>query len=113
MKHSHNKFQCALKGLCKGLKDKSIATQFMLGLLAIGAGAFLQLTRIEWMIVLLCIGLVIGMEIMNTAIERLADLYKDSYDERIGYIKDLSAGGVLFASIIAFVCAILILRSHL
>ena len=81
-----NKFYVAFVGLLSSFKDKSV---------------------------LLCIGLVIVAEILNTCIEKLCDLYSTEKNEKIKYIKDLAAGGVLFASLIALTVGILIFVHHL
>lgn len=38
------------------------------------AGFYFDISTVEWMIILLCIGAVIALEIVNSAIENLADL---------------------------------------
>ena len=52
-------------------------------------------------------------EILNTCIEKLCDLYTTERNEKIKFIKDLGAGGVLFASMIALSVGILIFIHHL
>ena len=52
-------------------------------------------------------------EILNTCIEKLCDLYTTDRNEKIKFIKDLGAGGVLFASMIALSVGILIFIHHL
>jgi diacylglycerol kinase len=63
--------------------------------------------------VIICIGLVITAEILNTCIEKLCDLYSTDYSNRIREIKDLAAGAVLAASLTAFITAMVILFSHI
>ena len=50
-------------------------------------------------ILLLCIGLVLSMELANSAIESLADALRPEFDPKIGAAKDIAAGAVLFAAI--------------
>lgn len=107
-----NKFKVAFEGLFRGLKDPSILIQFVLGFIAIGVSIYLKMPSIEFMIILICVGLVIGAEYFNTAIERLADIVAPTYDKRIKYIKDLSAAAVLIQAIVALVIMVLIV-SHL
>ena len=40
----------------------------------IAAGFFFGITRTEWIVIILCIGVVIAAELFNTAIEKLVDL---------------------------------------
>ena len=54
-------------------------------------------------------GLVLGMELVNSAIERLADKISTERDPVIGKIKDLSAGAVLISAIAAAIVGLIIL----
>jgi hypothetical protein len=108
-----NKFYVAFAGLLSSFKDKSIQIQYVLAILACIVAWMIGCTYYEWLAVLLCIGLVIVAEILNTCIEKLCDLYSIEKNEKIKYIKDLAAGGVLFASLIALTVGILIFVHHL
>ena len=108
-----NKFYVAFVGLVSSLKDRSIQIQYVLAILACIAAWMIGCNYYEWLAVLLCIGLVIVAEILNTCIEKLCDLYSTEKNEKIKYIKDLAAGGVLFASLIALTVGILIFVYHL
>lgn len=106
-----NKFKYAFSGLKNSLKEKAVITQFILGILAIIGGIIIKLDEYEWLAFLICIGLVISLEIINSCIERLCDLYSKEYDDRIKLIKDYASGAVLFSSIISLiVCVIVVLR---
>ena len=108
-----NKFYVAFVGLVSSLKDRSIQIQYVLAILACIVAWMIGCNYYEWIAVLLCIGLVIVAEILNTCIEKLCDLYSTEKNEQIKYIKDLAAGGVLFASLIALTVGILIFVHHL
>ena len=108
-----NKFYVAFVGLVSSLKDRSIQIQYVLAILACIVAWMIGCNYYEWLAVLLCIGLVIVAEILNTCIEKLCDLYSTEKNEQIKYIKDLAAGGVLFASLIALTVGILIFVHHL
>jgi len=107
------KFGPAFRGLADGWKDAGIRTQMILGALAVCAGIILKLDSAEWIAVIICISLVIGMEMINTAVERTCDLITEEYDERIRLIKDLSAGAVLAVSLGALISAAVIIFRHL
>lgn len=62
-------------------------------------GYFTNITRTEWMLQFLAIGLVISVEALNTSIEKIADFIQPDFDKKIGTIKDVSAGAVLFAGL--------------
>ena len=62
----------------------------------------------EWMMQILAFGLVLGVESLNTAIEKIADFIHPNYHEKIGFIKDIAAGAVLFAATTAIIIGLLI-----
>ncbi|MBR3312264.1 MAG: diacylglycerol kinase family protein [Solobacterium sp.] len=107
------KFEDAFRGLYEAFMDPSVFLQAVLGIMAVIAGFILKLERTEWLMVILCIGLVITAEILNTCIEKLCDLYSTAYSERIRKIKDMSSGAVLFAALIALTAAVMILLNHI
>lgn len=105
------KFKDAFNGLKGAIKEKAVLTQFILGIMAVIGGFIIKLDIYEWLIYLFCIALVISLEIVNSCIERICDMYKTDYDDRIKVIKDYASGAVLIASIFAFIiCLITVLR---
>ena len=66
-------------------------------------GFWLNISKLEWILQIFAIGLVLVAESLNTAIEKLCDYVQPEYDHKIGFIKDISAGAVSFAAIIALV----------
>ena len=76
------------------------------GTLAIGLGIFLHLTPVEIAIIGLTSGLVLVMELLNTAIESVVDLtVKQSYHELAKIAKDCAAGAVLVSAMAAVLVA--------
>lgn len=71
-------------------------------------GIYFGINTTEWCFVALCGGLVIGLEIINTSIEQLCNDYNPGYKESIMFIKDASAGAVLFASIMSVIVGAII-----
>ncbi|MCI5723998.1 MAG: diacylglycerol kinase family protein [Erysipelotrichaceae bacterium] len=108
-----NKFRVAFVGLLSSLKDKSILTQYAFACIACIVGWILKFEYLEWLAIILCIGLVITTEMVNTCIEKLCDLYSIKLDDRIKYIKDLGAGAVLFSALISLVVGIIIVLHHM
>ncbi len=107
------KFKPAVDGFILGLKHPAVLLQFVLAGLAVAAGFILKLNLYEWLAVIICIGLVITAEMLNTCIEKICDLYTTDYDETVKTIKDISAGAVLAASLTALTAALLIFINHL
>ena len=62
-------------------------------------GILFNISTVEWIMVLFAIGSILALEMMNTAIERLASKMQPEYDQDIRLIKDTAAAGVLLASI--------------
>jgi diacylglycerol kinase (ATP) len=102
-------FGYAFHGLFALIRSE-VNAQIHLGatVLVLVAGFVLKISIIEWLIVLLNIGVVFSAEAFNTAIEKLCDKTTQEKCPKIGLIKDLSAAAVLIASIIAFISGIII-----
>jgi diacylglycerol kinase (ATP) len=99
----------ALKGAFKLITtEHSVMAQFSLGILVSIAGFYFNITATQWLFQVLAIGLVMSMEGLNTAIEKIADFIHPEYHERIGFIKDIAAGAVFFAAITAVIIGLII-----
>jgi len=72
------------------------------------AGALLKISTREWIAVIFCIGGVIALELINSAIENMADFLTKEKNESIKKIKDLSAGAVLVAAIASAIIGLII-----
>ncbi len=117
MKNPEDSF---LKGRLKSLKfalrgawllittEHSIMVQFSIGILISILGFFMNLSPTEWMFQLLAIGMVLVAESLNTGIEKLCDFVHPDYHNKIGFIKDISAGAATFAAIIAIIIGLII-----
>jgi len=77
-------------------------------LLVIVCGLFFKISATEWMFCLLCFGLVISMEMINTAIEKLVDDLSPDFNSVAGNIKDIAAGAVLISAIFAAATGLII-----
>ena len=109
MKKLLKSFGYAIKGMYIALREQQNMRIHLLAILVVTfAGIYLGLRAIEWGIIALTMGLVISTEMINSAIESLVDLISPEYNEKAGKIKDVAAGAVLVAAIIATVVAIYI-----
>ena len=68
----------------------------------IGLGLFFQLSNMEWAIIFLCIAAVMSLEMVNTALEEIANLVRDT--DHLAYgatrrMRDVAAGAVLIMAI--------------
>lgn len=92
----------AFKGALKLIStEHSIMVQFSIGILLTIAGFYFDITKTEWLFQTFAIGLVLSIEGLNTALEKIADFIHPSYNEKIGFIKDIAAGAVFFAALTA------------
>jgi diacylglycerol kinase len=104
----------SIKGAFLLLKtEHSIQAQSFIALIFIIAGFYFEISQIEWLIQVLAICLVLCAESLNTAIEKLADFIHPGHNKKIGFIKDIAAGAVFFASIFALLTIYMIYFSKL
>jgi diacylglycerol kinase len=83
-------------------------TQGVVAILVIVFSISLQIDPFEWMLVLGCIALVVCLEMLNSAIEKICNLITTNYNPEIKVIKDIGAGAVLVAAIISTVIGTMI-----
>jgi diacylglycerol kinase (ATP) len=99
----------ALKGAWILIRTEgSIKIQVVIAIGVTLAGWYFGISRTEWMLQFLAIGLVMGVEGVNTAIEKLSDYVQPKFDPKIGHIKDISAGAVLITSVLASIVGLII-----
>ncbi len=102
-------FSFAAKGAVKLITtEHSIMAQFSIGIMITIFGVFMKLTTTEWLFQTLAIGLVMSIEGLNTAVEKLADFIHPNYHKKIGIIKDIAAGAVFFAALTAVAIGLII-----
>lgn len=102
-------FVYAFKGLVILIRtEDSIKVHFFVTVIAIIMGFFFNINPTEWILQLLAIGLVIVTESLNTAIEKIADYINPNFHLKIGEIKDIAAGAVIFAALIAVIIGVII-----
>ena len=102
-------FRFAMNGITHFVKtEKNAKIQILLALVALTMGYIFNVSKIEWILILMSIGGVISLEIINTSIENMADFIHDGIHPQIKIIKDLSAGAVLTFSIFAFLTGLII-----
>ncbi|GGF24565.1 diacylglycerol kinase [Flavobacterium limi] len=99
----------AFKGALKLITtEHSVMVQFSLGILMTIAGFYFNISHEEWLFQIFAIGLVLSVEGLNTAVEKVADFIHPNYHEKIGFIKDIAAGAVFFAAMTAIAIGLII-----
>jgi len=109
IKRLFKSFRYAIKGMIKTLREEqNLHIQSMAAIIVVAMGAYFGLSRLEWVALILVIGLVIIMEVVNSAIERVTDMLKPRLNTYVKEIKDIMAAAVMLASIIAVLVGALI-----
>jgi undecaprenol kinase/diacylglycerol kinase (ATP) len=88
--------------------EKNFRTQAIIVLITLLCGILFTINFNEWIIIIFCWALVLALEIINTAIEKLSDIVNASIHPVIKQVKDLSAGALLLASIMSFIIGCII-----
>lgn len=89
-------------------EEANFRIHIVFSVLSIASGYFFRISTHEWMAVILSIGLVLSLEIINTAIENVADFIHPEKHTQIKRIKDLSAGAVLVGAVTALIIGLFI-----
>ncbi|MGB0981028.1 MAG: diacylglycerol kinase [Winogradskyella sp.] len=99
----------AFKGMLILIKtEASIKVQLCIATVVTIAGFYFEISKTEWLFQITMIGLVLSIEGVNTAIEHIANFIHPEYNTKIGIIKDIAAGAVFIASIVAISTAVVI-----
>jgi len=107
-------FRYAIKGLSKIFyEEQNLRVQSFFGLFALLLAYYFKITQIEWIVLILTISLVVLMEIINSAVERVADILKPRIDEYVKEIKDITAAAVMFASVVSVIIGIIIFSKYI
>lgn len=94
-----NSLKHCLEGINYVIKhEKNFSREIFLGIVALVLSFVLKISTFEFIVVLLLINFVLIMELINTALERVVDLYTKEYNELAKAVKDISAGSVLVMS---------------
>ncbi len=112
------KFLKSLRAAWSGIKyairsQRNIRIQLFVGTLVIVAASIFRVSAIEWGLLLFCIALVMGLELINTSMEELVNLVHPEWSEKAGRIKDIAAGAVTLASLFSIVIGLLIFAHYL
>ncbi len=88
--------------------ERNFKVHILLSCLAILAGLFFRVSRIEFLVILILIGMGLAIETVNTAIEEAIDAIHKDWSEEIKVAKDVSAAAMLIFALTALVIACVI-----
>lgn len=110
----YKSFLNAFRGIFMVMKSER---NFQLELLAFVVNLFLifylHLSMPDAILILIVSSGVLAAEVFNTAIEKICDLIQPEFDQRIGFIKDISAGAVLLMAFISIMTGVLVYWKYL
>jgi len=88
--------------------ERNMRIHFLLGVVVLIAGIYLNLPKVEIITLCITVTLVLLAEMVNTAIEHSVDMFRGRMYVKIRVIKDIAAGSVLLASLNAVVVGYMI-----
>lgn len=95
-------FKYAFNGIWSALKEEpNLMIHFVVAVIVLFLGWFFQITTGEWVALILSIGLVISVELTNTALETVVDSFTSKSHPGAKMAKDISAGAVLVIALTA------------
>jgi len=102
-------FRYAFNGLIILIKEEHNARiHCFIACCVLIASVMLKISTSEWIAVIFCIGWVIALELINSAIEKIGDFLSIEKNETVKKMKDLSAGAVLLAAIASVIIGLII-----
>ena len=102
--HWYNKFANALRGIRLGIVGQSsFHVHLTFTVATLGLAYALRCEAWQWCVLGLCIGLVLSLELVNSAIESLAKGLCTEHKEHVGRALDIASGAVLVASFVSAV----------
>lgn len=107
-------FKYAFEGLVSALKEEpNLKIHLLIAFFVLGLSLFLQISKQDWINIILLIGLVLSLELTNTAIEAVVDAFIDKEHPGAKLAKDISAGAVLIAAITSAIVGLFIFIPYL
>ncbi|MDO4595674.1 MAG: diacylglycerol kinase family protein [Coriobacteriaceae bacterium] len=102
-------FRYALEGLKTATRtERNINVMLAAALVALVLGFVLKIDIVSWCLVLLCCGIVITAELLNTAIETVVDLCCQEINPLAKRAKDIAAAAVYVMSFVSAIIGIVI-----
>lgn len=98
----YKSFGYALEGVAVGIRqERNMKIHCAAAVLVVLAGIFFRLSATEWCLCLILFGLILALELVNTAVEAVVDLVTEEYKPLAKRAKDTAAGAVFIAAVMA------------
>lgn len=102
-------FQYAVAGVIYAFKtERNFKIHSFAAILALLFAYFFSVTRIEWMLLILVIGMTMTLELINTALENVVNLITVEWHPLAKAAKDVAAGAVLVSSLMSVIIGLII-----
>jgi diacylglycerol kinase len=93
-------FSVAGRGIAEAaVKERNIRIQLAVGAVTFAAAACLHFSGEKYVIIFAVCAIVIAFELLNSALEAIADIIQPEFHQAVRYAKDVAAAAVLIASI--------------
>lgn len=94
-------------------KDVNFVIHLIAAVMVIIFSFYFQITKVEWMFVIIAIFSVLFMEVINTSVEYVVDFVTEDYHELAKHAKDTAAFAVLLSSIMSAIIGIIIFMPYI
>ena len=99
----------SIQGLIYAYKnEKSLIIHGILSIIAIVLGFCLNISINQWIVLLIALGVILMIELLNTAIEAIVDMVTLEYHELAKIAKDCGSAATFVASVIGLIIALVI-----
>lgn len=107
-------FKHAFDGIIAAIKEEpNLKIHFLIAFLVFGFSLILNISKQDWINVILLVGFVLSVELTNTAIEAVVDAFTDAEHPGAKLAKDISAGAVLIVAITSAIIGVIIFVPYL
>lgn len=105
----YKSFGYAFEGIYAGIRgERNMKIHCFAAVCVVVAGVLFHISVTEWCICLVLFGLILSLELVNTAIEAVVDLVTEDKKPLAKLAKDTAAGAVLIAAVMAAMAGLLI-----
>lgn len=101
-------FKFGFEGIAAAARERNVQIHFGISVFVVLSGFFFEINKYEWIAIILCIGGMVSLEMMNTAIERTVDMYTEEFHPLAKQAKDIAAGAVLIFAIASVIIGMII-----
>ncbi len=105
----YKSFGYAFEGIFAGIRgERNMKIHCFAAVCVVVAGVLFHISVTEWCICLVLFGLILSLELVNTAIEAVVDLVTEDKKPLAKLAMDTAAGAVLIAAVMAAMAGLLI-----